>query len=199
MDLFSNISEEESLYLNGKVSFLPRFIDFEESMNLFEALQEKVEWRQDEIKVFWKTHLTPRLTAWYGSKEYVYSGVVNSPKKPIDEIKAIQRKIEEVIPSFKANGVLLNYYRDGKDKMGWHSDDEKELGENPIIVSVSLGETRRFDFKHKAIKTEKTSINLNSGSLLIMREGVQDNWKHQIPQQLRVIQGRINLTFRMVD
>ena len=83
--------------------------------------------------------------------------------------------------------------------LGPSTDDEKELGENPIIVSVSLGETRRFDFKHKAIKTEKTSINLNSGSLLIMREGVQDNWKHQIPQQLRVIQGRINLTFRMVD
>ena len=77
--------------------------------------------------------------------------------------------------------------------------DEKELGKNPIIISVSLGETRRFDFKHKAIKTDKTSINLNSGSLLIMREGVQENWKHQIPQQLKVNQGRINLTFRMVD
>ena len=199
MDLFSNISDEEYFYLSGKVSFLPRFIDFNESMNLFDALKDKVEWRQDEIKIFGKTLLVPRLTAWYGTKEYIYSGVVNSPKEPIDEIKTIQKKVEELLPSFKANGVLLNYYRDGKDKMGWHSDNEKELGDNPIIVSVSLGETRRFDFKKKDNNTDKTSVNLTSGSLLIMREGVQANWKHQIPQQLKVKKGRINLTFRMVE
>jgi alkylated DNA repair dioxygenase AlkB len=198
MDLFSNEIVDEYIFLNDKVSFFPHFIDMNESMDLYASLLNKVDWRQDKIKIFGKTHLTPRLTAWYGSREYRYSGVINSPKEPLEEIVIIQQRIKEVLKEFNPNGVLLNYYRDGKDKMGWHSDDEKELGENPLIVSVSLGETRRFDLKHKVLKNEKLSLNLNSGSLLIMKEGLQSQWKHQIPAQLKVVKGRINLTFRMV-
>lgn len=203
MDLFSDRYNDfkcfETIpFKGGDLKFMRFFLDEYQSTLLYNRLKSSIEWQAEEIFVYGKKHLVPRLTAWYGEKEYSYSGLLHQPKIWNDELIFIKEELRKVLPDFVPNGVLLNYYRNGKDKMGWHSDDEKELGHNPIIVSLSLGSTRRFDLKHKSEKDQKLSIDLTAGSLLIMAGGSQVNWKHQIPQQLKVVGGRINLTFRIL-
>ena len=201
MSLFCDTYEDPSSlekisFTGGDLLFMNNFLAQTIALELYQSLKDKIAWRQEEVFVFGKNHLVPRLTAWYGEKGYAYSGLTHSPNKWNDELIFIKEELRKVLPNFMPNGVLLNYYRNGKDKMGWHSDDEKELGVNPMIVSISLGATRRFDLKHRKDKNQKMSICLNTGSLLIMSGESQSNWLHQIPQQLKVEGGRINLTFR---
>ena len=183
-----------------QLQYHPLLFDSQEQSLLMNALQEEIPWKQEHIKLFGKTHPTPRLTAWHGDTHcvYKYSGVVNQPFPWTPSLITIKTRIESLSNGATFNCVLLNFYRDGSDKMGWHSDDEKELGPNPSIASVSFGATRRFDFKHKTEANTKFSIHLESGSLLLMQGDMQHHWLHQIPAQKRIQEPRINLTFRYI-
>lgn len=183
-----------------QLQYHPLLFDPQEQSLLMNALQEEIPWKQEHIKLFGKTHPTPRLTAWHGDEHcvYKYSGVVNQPFPWTPSLLTIKSRIESLSNGATFNCVLLNFYRDGSDKMGWHSDDEKELGPNPSIASVSFGATRRFDFKHKTEANNKCSIHLESGSLLLMQGDMQHHWLHQIPAQKRIQEPRINLTFRYI-
>jgi alkylated DNA repair dioxygenase AlkB len=170
----------------------------DQSQNLFQRLNDEVEWEQQEITVYGKTHLQPRLVAWYGDagSTYTYSGLTLQPRPwfdPILQIKAICESLADVT----FNSVLLNLYRDGEDTVGWHSDDEPALGQNPVIASVSLGAVRRFDLRHQTTK-ETVKTPLPSGSVLLMSGRLQTDWSHQIPRTKRVDAPRINLTFRRI-
>lgn len=183
-----------------QLQYHPHLFDTQEQSLLMHALQEEIPWKQEHIKLFGKTHPTPRLTAWHGDAHcvYKYSGVINQPFPWTPSLLTIKTRIESLTHDAIFNCVLLNYYRDGSDKMGWHSDDEKELGPNPNIASVSFGATRRFDFKHKTEANNKFSIHLESGSLLLMQGDMQHHWLHQLPAQKRINEPRINLTFRYI-
>jgi alkylated DNA repair dioxygenase AlkB len=204
MDLFSQEGLDKKFEVlsleDGEILFMKNFFDLSEAQNLFEILQKTINWRQEHIKMYGKTHLVPRKTAWYGEEglNYSYSRIICYPEKWTDELNFIKSEIEKLIPSEKFTSVLLNLYNDGNDKMGWHSDDEKELGINPTIASVSFGATRRFDIKHKEIPGLQYQFELTSGSLLIMRGALQHHWIHQIPTQKKVTKPRINLTFRTI-
>lgn len=204
-DLFSELLSgpknlEKQFLEDGEYWFIRDFLSFDQALEYETLLLKTIEWKQEEVFVFGKTHKEPRKTAWYGNQECVYSyaGKTNYPIPWTDELVQLKSDIEAFVPGTRFNSVLLNQYRDGNDKMGWHSDNEKELGKNPIIASLSLGATRFFDLKHKRIKSLKKRLELPAGSLLIMCGALQENWLHQIPQQKTIKERRINLTFREV-
>ena len=185
---------------NGTIYYYPDFYSPVESNTIFKELAEKIEWQQESIKIFGKKIPQPRLTAWYGDpgKTYTYSNLTWTPQSWIPELITIKKKVEKVART-RFNSVLLNYYRDGKDSMGWHSDDEPELGKNPVIASLSFGQKRAFHLKHRLDKTiPKVKLDLEHGSLLIMSGETQHFWQHQIPKTSRQVDGRINLTFRVI-
>lgn len=167
---------------------------------LLQRLIAEVPWREEHITVYGKTHMQPRLIAWFGDSgaRYTYSGLSHSPQAWNAELARLRKQIEYLCRC-DFNSVLLNYYRDGKDSMGLHADDEPELGPEPVIASLSLGATRRMYFKHKTAGELPTrSIDLPDGSLLVMRGATQENWKHGIRKTARCHAPRINLTFRQV-
>ena len=172
-----------------------------QASELLKKLQEKIEWTQNRIRFYGKESLVPRLEAWYGDpgKSYAYSGIHMDPKPWTDELLLIKKAIEPVA-GVTFNSVLINYYRDGADRVAWHSDDEKELGQNPVIGSVSLGAERKFKLRHKKYKTNglKHDIMLNHGSFLLMKGSTQHHWMHEIPRTAKPIGPRINLTFRII-
>jgi alkylated DNA repair dioxygenase AlkB len=181
------------------VVFYPAFFSAPEADRLLRELRETTQWRQDTMRFLGKEVSLPRLTAWYGDpgSRYVYSGIENQPLPWTPALLEVKRAVEP--PSGVVfNGVLLNRYRSGQDSMGWHSDDESEFGEQPVIASVSFGGTRTFRFKHKKRKELKACVELTHGSLLIMRGGTQANWLHQIPKTAKPVEERLNLTFRVV-
>lgn len=160
-----------------------------------------VPWRQEEISVWGKVYRQPRLIAWYGDRgsNYIYSGLRLIPLAWTDLLSEIRRRVESVAAT-AFNSVLLNYYRDNRDSMGFHSDDEPELGERPVIASLSLGEERTFIMKSKVDKLGKTvRLRLASGSLLLMKGETQRYWKHGIAKETRPCGPRVNLTFRRID
>ena len=164
----------------------------------FESCLHNLNWETGFIKIFGKTHQIPRLQAWHADDgiNYTYSGKKlqrHDWNNTLLEIK----KIIESITSCKFNSVLANLYRDGSDSMGLHSDDEKELGKNPVIASLSLGESRDIYFKHKKNKSSLV-ISQTSGQLLVMRGRTQEYWKHEIKKTKKFKKPRINLTFRNI-
>jgi alkylated DNA repair dioxygenase AlkB len=163
---------------------------------LIDKLIETTPWRQEEIMVYGKRNLQPRLSAWYGTVEYAYSGISLKPWPWTETLLKLKQRLEAVI-GHQFNSVLLNYYRDQNDSMGMHSDDEAELGKQPVIASLSLGEERSFLLRHKYRKDIKTiKLPLSSGSLLIMRGDTQSYWKHGIAKESKPCGPRVNLTFR---
>ena len=184
---------------DADLEYYPNFFDINKSNELFQKLKTEVPWQQDDIKVYGKIYAQPRLTALYGNegKPYGYSNIVMQPHNWSPLIMFIKNEIENVC-SENFTTVLLNNYRDGRDSNGWHSDNEKELGRNPIIASVSFGSERVFQMKHNTIKELKQNIILEHGSLLIMKGTTQHFWKHQIPKTAKPISERINLTFRII-
>lgn len=183
---------------DAEVYFASRFCQKEESDVYFQKLTEQVNWQQESIKLFGKLQPMPRLTAWYGDKGYTYSGLHNEPQPWLPVLQELKEKVEQASRQMY-NSVLLNLYRTGQDSMGWHSDDEAELGEEPSIASLSFGGERRFRFKHKTSKgITPVSIDLSHGSLLLMQGPTQHHWLHHIPKTARTVQPRINLTFRNV-
>lgn len=197
MALFEN--EKIILPLNeGVFEYFPHFISEIEADLYFNQLIENTPWQQDSIVLFGKTHLQPRLTALYGNngKSYSYSNITMHPNRFTPLLINIKEKIEAVCNE-NFTTVLLNLYRDGNDSNGWHADNEKELGRNPIIASLSLGEERVFHIKNNT-KDEKLKLNLENGSLLLMKEGSQIHYKHQLPKTKTAKKPRINLTFRTI-
>ncbi len=177
------------------------FIDHASSDRLFNDIGRKAKWHQHTIKMFAKSVVSPRLSAWYGDKQahYRYSGIVNVPLPWFDALLEIADLVETYTQQ-SFNSVLLNLYRDGNDSMGSHSDNEAELGASPTIASISFGATRRF-ILHPDCNNPQPSIkiDLKHGSLLVMFGKSQQNWQHSLPKSRRVTVPRINLTYRQVS
>ncbi len=170
----------------------------EESSAIFQALQSGIQWQQRSIRLFGKKVMQPRLIAWHGDPEaiYRYSGDTWYPEPWLPELQTLRRRCE-FISSTTFNSVLLNLYRDGNDAMGWHADDEPELGDEPVIASLNLGCTRRFDLRHRQ-SGETHQVWLPAGSLLVMAGATQQQWRHQLPRSKKITQPRLNLTFRRI-
>ncbi len=186
---------------DAELHYYPELFEATEANDLFESLKDGIEWTQNTIRFYGKESLVPRLEAWYGDpgKSYAYSGIHMEPKPWTKELLLIKQAIEP-LAGVAFNSVLINYYRDGKDRVAWHSDDEKELGQNPVIGSVSLGAERKFKLRHKQYKANglKHEIMLRHGSFLMMKGPTQHHWMHEIPRTARPIGQRINLTFRII-
>ena len=198
--MFTNHESEQTLPLTGaNVKYVPNFFNAQQSNYYFNELLVQTPWRADNIKVFGKVYPQPRLTALYGDlgQSYSYSGITMNTLAFTPELIAIKEAVQ-VHSKSAFNTVLLNLYRNGGDSNGWHSDDEKELGQNPIIASVSFGATRRFRFREKSNSKNTYTIRLEAGSLLLMRGATQHNWQHQIPKTKQEVGPRINLTFRVL-
>ena len=185
---------------DAEILYYPHFFDKKEADAIFAQLTTDIPWQQDEIRVFGKVHPQPRLTALFGNegKPYSYSNIKMQPHSWNPLLQKIKLNVESV-SNTKFTTVLLNLYRDGRDSNGWHSDNEKELGINPIIASVSFGTERVFQLKHNTISNLKQNILLEHGSLLLMKGTTQHFWKHQIPKTSKKIGSRINLTFRVIE
>jgi alkylated DNA repair dioxygenase AlkB len=183
---------------DAEIEYHPSLFNSEKANELFELLKNEIPWQHDEITVYGKKHLQPRLTSLFGNdgKPYGYSNIIMQPNRWNPLLMFIKNEVE-VICNENFTTVLLNYYRDGKDSNGWHADNEKELGRNPIIASVSFGAERVFQLKHN-VTNQRQNINLENGSLLIMKGTTQHFWKHQIPKSSKEIGARINLTFRII-
>lgn len=184
---------------DASIIYYPNFFSNEEASRLFDVLQKEIPWQQDDIKVYGKVYSQPRLTALFGNegKSYSYSNLTMYPHTWSPLLLTIKEKVEKATDAIYST-VLLNYYRNGKDSNGWHADNEKELGKNPIIASLSLGEERVFQFKHNHLENQKIKLTLEHGSLLLMKGTTQHFWKHQIPKTTKPIGPRINLTFRII-
>jgi len=184
---------------DSNIRYYPDFMDNLLADDYFTLLKNNIAWQQDDIKVFGKVYAQPRLTALYANNEkpYSYSNITMTPHAFTKELQKIKEKIES-ISNCEFTTCLLNLYRDGKDSNGWHADNEKELGQNPSIASVSLGAHRSFHLKHNNIPDLKHKILLEHGSLLLMQDETQHFWKHQIPKMAKPIGERINLTFRVI-
>lgn len=206
MDLFTQNEKprprefEKFTLKDGEIWLMPNFMPLDRTDEYFRGLLSTINWKQEQIMMYGKTHAVPRKTAWYGEEgfNYKYSGINCNPEPWTKELRDIKKVIERFLPNHEFNSVLLNLYRNGDDKVSWHSDDETELARNPTIASVSLGATRRFDLKHKKYSKEKFQIELTSGSLIIMTGELQHHWQHQIPVQKKVKDPRINLTYRTI-
>ena len=184
---------------DAEVSLYRDIFSPDESTTLFQELVDTIHWQQESIRFGGKAVPLPRLTAWYGDegKSYRYSGITVNPLPWIPLLLSIETRLEAVSP-VTFNSVLLNYYRGERDSVSWHSDDEPELGINPVIASVSFGATRKFQFKHKTNPDLRTAVDLTPGSLLLMAGATQHHWKHQIPKTTTPVGARINLTFRVI-
>ena len=184
---------------NAEIEYHAIFFDNNQANLLFDKLKTEIPWQQDNITVYGKSYPQPRLTALYGNegKPYSYSNIVMQPHFWNPLTTFIKEKVEQ-ITNEKFTTVLLNLYRDGKDSNGWHADNEKELGRNPVIASVSFGATRPFYLKHNTIENQRLKIDLSHGSLLVMKGETQHFWKHQIAKTAKPIGERINLTFRII-
>lgn len=195
--------QSEPIVLNlpdAEIIYYPHFLDRNEADAIFIELKNDIPWQQDNICVYGKIHPQPRLTALFGNegKPYSYSNIKMQPHPWTTLLLKLKSYVESVSDT-NFTTVLLNRYRDGKDSNGWHADNEKELGTNPIIASVSFGAERVFQLKHHSIPGLKQNILLEHGSLLLMKGTTQHFWKHQIPKTSKPITERINLTFRVIQ
>ncbi|MFD0930764.1 alpha-ketoglutarate-dependent dioxygenase AlkB family protein [Methylophilus glucosoxydans] len=201
MDLFESPSELIKIPMSDGDLYSLQSLKFDcSNEDLLSRLILETPWREEKITVWGKTFIQPRLIAWYGDKgkNYTYSGNKFEPLAWTPLLLSIKKKIEEVCKK-NFNSVLLNYYRSGLDSLGFHSDDEPELGENPSIASLSLGETRTFIFKHKKNKSiAPMKIYLTDESLIVMDGDIQKNWIHGIPKEPLKLGARVNLTFRYI-
>lgn len=185
---------------DAQVSMFRAFFTRDESDRFFHRLLTETSWKQEKIRVYGKYVDIPRLTAWYGDagKSYSYSGISMNPIPWTPTLIEIKDRVDRAAKN-RFNSALLSLYRTGRDSLSWHQDDERELGDDPVIASVSFGATRSFQFRHKAKKDRKhVSIDLTHGSLLIMQGPTQRFWQHQIPKTSTPTTPRINLTFRVV-
>ncbi|MDB5119715.1 MAG: methylase [Sphingobacteriales bacterium] len=196
MNLFQTEAIVNLLPDDGVVNYYGKIIDREESKHYYQTLLNTIEWKNDEAKIFGKHFITKRKAAWYGDCNFSYT-YSNTTKQALPWTKELLelKSIVENITGTVFNSCLLNLYHTGDEGMAWHSDDEKSLGKDSTIASLSFGAERKFALKHKQTK-QATSLILESGSLLVMRGKTQSNWLHCLPKTKKVTTSRINLTFR---
>lgn len=201
VDLFAASAGWETVAIqDGDVRYLPHLVLHLPDGEVLRQLIAGVAWRQEEVVAWGRKIRQPRLIAWYGDpgQIYAYSGIQLDPLPWTPVLRDIKTRVEQA-SRCTFNSVLLNYYRDEHDGIGFHSDDEPELGERPVIASLSLGEERKFVLKHKALKPVKpVHLQLASGSLLLMKGDTQRCWRHGIPKESRRCGPRVNLTFRTI-
>ena len=183
---------------DGEVYYLPAFVPPGECDEFMATLLRELDWQEEEIVIAGRTVKVPRLTCWYGDAGafYRYSGVSHRPKPWTKSLRILKARIEQACER-PFNSVLGNLSQDGQDSMGWHADQERELGPNPFIASFSLGEQRLFKLQHKKSRAS-LDLNLESGSLLLMGGSLQHHWRHCLPKTRAPKTQRINLTFRTV-
>ncbi len=182
---------------DGEVVLHPGALEAAEADRLFAELMEITPWRQETATVMGRRLPIPRLTAWHGERGYVYSGIRMEPapwNAPLLQLKGIAQELA----GQEFNSVLLNLYRNGRDSVSWHADNEPGLGRDPVIASFTLGALRRFQLKHRRTKA-LVSLDLPHGSCLVMAGATQHHWLHQIPKTARPVGPRINLTFRRMS
>jgi alkylated DNA repair dioxygenase AlkB len=196
MDLFGNDSTANLLPRDGTVNYFGPILSVAETKRYYETLLHDIPWKNDEAVIFGKHIVTARKVAWYGDSDfsYTYSGTTKQALLWTAELAAL-KSIVETLTNTVFNSCLLNLYHDGNEGMAWHSDDEKSLGKDSTIASISLGAEREFRLKHKRTD-DKVSVLLESGSLLVMKDTTQTHWLHCIPKTKKVTTPRINLTFR---
>ncbi|PZF71299.1 alpha-ketoglutarate-dependent dioxygenase AlkB family protein [Taibaiella soli] len=198
MNLFENNPHDNLLPYDGIVIYYGKVLDRPSADGYLKALLETIAWRNDEAVIFGKHIVTARKVAWYGDEGYSYT-YSNTTKKALPWTKELLelRAIVEQLTGILFNSCLLNLYHNGNEGMAWHSDDERELGVNTTIASLSLGAERKFSFKHKKTKGT-TSLILEHGSVLVMKDTTQMNWLHSLPKSTVVKTPRVNLTFRTI-
>lgn len=198
--LFETAESEQLLSLDGEVRFYPQWLRADEADALLDNLITTLDWQRSNIRLYGQEVAIPRLNAWYGDPgcRYRYSGASFEPNLWTEALADIRERLSRRL-GVTFNSVLANRYRDGKDSVAWHSDDEPELGRNPFIASVSFGATRRFVMKHKSRQDlQPIAVDLVHGSLLVMSGATQHHWVHQIPKTKKIVGERINLTFRYI-
>ncbi|MCU1716455.1 alpha-ketoglutarate-dependent dioxygenase AlkB family protein [Pseudomonas sp. 5P_3.1_Bac2] len=196
MDLFA---EPQLPLANAELSFYPDWLDAATAAQWLQALVAQTPWQQPRLVIYGREVTVPRLVAWYCDADvrYGYSGFTHETLPWTPLLAHIREDLEQRLGQ-RFNGVLLNYYRDGQDSMGWHSDDETELGRNPVIASLNLGGTRRFDLRRVGENRIAHSLPLTDGSLLVMAGATQHHWQHQVAKTRSLCTPRLNLTFRLV-
>jgi alkylated DNA repair dioxygenase AlkB len=185
---------------DAQLRYWPEAFAAGEADALFARLRGSLGWRSEEIVIFGERRRVPRLVAWYGAPGavYVYSGVRHEPLPFTPELEQVRERIE-ALTGARFNSVLANLYRDGRDGLGWHADNEPELGRNPVIGSVSFGAPRRFTLRHRRRKSLKYALDLAHGSLLEMSGPTQHYWLHALPKTTRPVGERVNLTYRWTE
>jgi alkylated DNA repair dioxygenase AlkB len=184
---------------DGAVRYWPAAFASAEADALLARLRAGIDWRQEEVVIFGERRRVPRLVAWHGDPgaAYTYSGVRHEPEPWTDALLEVRARVEG-LSVHRFNAVLLNLYRSGADGMGWHADDEPELGRDPVVGSVSFGAMRRFRLRHRRRKELALDLELTHGSLLLMEGSTQHHWVHAVPKTARPVGERINLTFRRI-
>ena len=198
MSLFEEDRASNLLPKDGMVNYYGKVLASKEADHYFNSLMQNILWENDEVIIFGKHIVTKRKVAWYGDSDcsYTYSNTTKQALAWTKELSYLKQIVEELAET-KFNSCLLNLYHNGNEGIGWHSDDEKSLGKNNTIASLSFGAERNFSFKHKQNK-QIVSLVLEHGSLLIMKDATQTNWLHSLPKSKSVTQPRINLTFRTI-
>ncbi len=183
---------------DGLVNYYGKILAYQEANQYLDLLMQNILWKNDEVILFGKHIVTKRKTAWYGDSDYLYtySNITKQALPWTKELSDLKQMVEE-FAGVKFNSCLLNLYHNGNEGMGWHSDDEKSLGKDNTIASLSFGAERKFLLKHKQTK-QIISLVLEHGSLLIMKDATQRNWLHSLPKSKDLVQPRINLTFRTI-
>jgi alkylated DNA repair dioxygenase AlkB len=196
MNLFGPDTEQNLLPNNGTVNYFGPVLTPKLADHFYHKLLNTIDWKNDEARIFGKQYITKRKVAWYGdlSYSYAYSNVSKVALPWTQDLLELKKVVEDT-SGFTYNSCLLNLYHSGDEAMGWHSDDEKSLGKNSCIASLSLGAERKFSFKHKN-SGQTVSLNLEHGSLLLMKNETQTYWLHRLNKSTKIKQPRVNLTFR---
>lgn len=201
MELFDNLfdSNKNLLPYDGTANYYGKILNDQQANQYFDLLLRSIQWVNDRAVIFGNEIITKRKIAWYGERafEYTYS---NTTKKALPWTKELLelKALAEAHTKETYNSCLLNLYHNGDEGMAWHSDGEKDLKKNGAIASLSFGAERKFAFKHKTTK-EKVELTLGNGSLLVMKDRTQTYWLHRLPPTKKVLEPRINLTFRTID
>jgi|TARA_B100001123_G_C15247465_1_gene1001485 alkylated DNA repair dioxygenase AlkB len=199
--IISFMTPGRKVAFGSDIEYIPCFIESEMATSILKKLVDTTQWSQPELNIFGRTRKVPRLAAWYGDQGaiYCYSRLKNKPLEWNSSLLILKELVEKYV-EHSFNSVLLNLYRSGADSMSWHQDNEPELGQHPVIASISLGGIRRVVLRHlHSAKTRIIECKPGHGSLIVMRGSTQKLWQHAVPKTMKTTEPRLNLTFRFID